>query len=311
MSIGCLQARGHIKRMQAEGVTVILCCHNSELRLKSTLQHLATQHIRISIPWEIVLVDNASTDQTSNLGKSVWHQYGSNSNFKVVYEPKPGLMHARIRGLKCASFEYLCYIDDDNWLDINYIQQVYDIFESHPEVAVCGGKSEAVFEPGLQIPSWFYEYQQAYAIGNQGESEGFVPVSRGYLWGAGISFRKSALIQLFNSGFTPLLTGRRGKLLTAGEDAELCFALRACGWKLWYSPQLSLKHFIPSFKVDWNYLLKMYKGFGASRVFLKIYLFFLNGHKRLKLFRWFHHFRKDLTSIFKLGGKNILQLEVR
>jgi hypothetical protein len=50
----------------------------------------------------------------------------------------------------------------------------------------------------------------------------------------------------------------------------------------------------------------MYKGFGASRVFHKVYLFFLNGHKRTKLFRWFYHLRKDFKRILKLGKKNIL-----
>jgi glycosyltransferase involved in cell wall biosynthesis len=212
--------------MKTKGVSVILCCHNSESRLRPTLQHLAAQHITIGIPWEVILVDNASTDQTAHLAKSVWQQYGCGNNFKVVFETKLGLMHARIRGLKSASFAYICFIDDDNWLDVNYVQQVYHIFESHPEVAVCGGKIEAVFEPGFQLPSWFHDYQHAYAVGAQGETEGIVPDSRGYLWGAGFSFRKSALIRLFDSGFRPLLTDRRGKLLTSGGDAELCFALR-------------------------------------------------------------------------------------
>lgn len=306
MSIGRLPARGHIKRMKTKGVSVILCCHNSESRLTPTLQHLAKQDISVDIPWEIILVDNASTDQTAHSAKSVWQQYNCDIDFKVVIEPRLGLMHARIRGLRAASFAYICFIDDDNWLDASYLQQVYHIFEFHPEVAVCGGQIEAVFETGFQLPPWFYEYQQAYAVGTQGETEGVVPDSRGYLWGAGFSFRKSALVQLFDSGYRPLLTDRRGKLLTAGGDAELCYAVRACGWKLWYSPQLSLRHFIPSFRADWNYLLKMNKGFGAARVYHKVYLFFLNDRKRIKSFRWFYHLRKDLKRILKLGKKNIL-----
>jgi glycosyltransferase involved in cell wall biosynthesis len=297
--------------MNAKGISVILCCHNSESRLKPTLDHLAKQRITNGIPWEIILVDNASTDQTTHLAKSVWQQYGRDINFKVVFEPNLGLMNARLRGFKSALFAYLCYIDDDNWLDVDYVQHVYNIFECHPEVAVCGGKSEAIFEPGLQLPSWFYKYQHAYAIGTQGETEGVVPDSRGYLWGAGISLRKSALMQLLDSGFKPLLTGRRGKLLTAGEDSELCYALRACGWKLWYSPQLKLRHFIPSFKVDWNYLLKMYKGFGAAQIFLEPYLLFLDKRKPIKSFKWFNHLRKDLKVIFKSGEKNILTASLK
>lgn len=292
--------------MEPEGVSVILCCHNSEPRLKPTLQHLALQEITTGIPWEIVLVDNASTDQTPHLAKSLWRQNRCDIDFKIVFEPNLGLINARIHGLKCSSFEYICYIDDDNWLDVHYIEKVYDIFKSHPEVAVCGGRSEAVFEPGFQLPFWFFKYQHAYAIGSQGENEGVVPDSRGYLWGAGISFRKSALMQLIDSGFKPLLTGRSGQSLSAGEDAELCLALRACGWKLWYSPQLKLRHFIPSFKVDWNYLLRMYKGFGASHVFHKVYLFLFKGRKRVKLSIWFYHLRKDFKRILKLGKKNLL-----
>ena len=292
--------------MKTKGVSVIICCHNSESRLLPTLRHLAEQHVNIDTPWEVILVDNASTDQTESLAKSLWQQYGCNNNFKVVFEPKLGLMNARIKGLKSASFEYICFTDDDNWLDVNYVQQVYYIFESHPEVAICGGKIEAVFETGFQPPAWFHKYQHAYAVGAQGGTEGDVSDSRGYLWGAGLSFRKSVLLGLFDSGFKPLLTDRKGKLLTSGGDAELCYALRACGWKLWYSPQLRLRHFIASFRVDWNYLLKMYKGFGASHVFHKVYLFLFKGRKRVKLSTWFYHLRKDFKCILKLGKKNFL-----
>ena len=47
------------------GVSIVICCHNSAKLLPRTLEHLRAQEVDSTIPWEVIVVDNASTDNTA------------------------------------------------------------------------------------------------------------------------------------------------------------------------------------------------------------------------------------------------------
>ena len=106
---------------------------------------------------------------------------------------------------------------------------------------------------------------------------------RGWVWGAGLNIRKSAWLKLVESGFEPLLSGRKGKILTSGEDNELCFALLLIGYQICYSPMLVLQHNIPKSRLEWKYLSRLYRGFGPMNLVMdyykKVYRYRLRGEK--------------------------------
>jgi len=52
------------------GVSVIICCYNSVKRLPVTLAHLKSQVVFGQIPWEVIVIDNASTDRTAEVAKN-------------------------------------------------------------------------------------------------------------------------------------------------------------------------------------------------------------------------------------------------
>ncbi len=250
-------------RPEPIGVSVIICCHNSAARLPPTLRHLAAQHCPKDIPWEVVVVDNASTDHTRQVALDCWPA-GAPARMRIVQEPRPGLRFARERGQAESCWPILSFIDDDNWVSPDWVAYVAEIMHNHPMAAACGGVSEAVCES--DPPPWFPRYAHCYAVGPQGDTAG-LPVAAGprpQLWGAGLSLRRRALDGLFRAGFRPLAVGRRGQQLAAGEDTELCLALRLAGWELWYDPRLRLRHFIPANRLRWSYLRGLVRGFGAS-----------------------------------------------
>ena len=91
--------------------------------------------------------------------------------------------------------------------------------------------------------------------------------------GAGMTIRKWAWDQLAANGFRCQLPCRQGARLSAGGDTELCFALRLAGWKLWYDPQIRIRHFVPISRLNWHYLRRLQRGFGASSVGFDAYTF--------------------------------------
>jgi glycosyltransferase involved in cell wall biosynthesis len=260
------------------GVSIVVCCFNSATRLPKVIEHLIKQvHVK-NIPWEVIIVDNASTDMTAEVAKSLWPQDFA-VPMSVHYESRPGLSHARQRGILESNCEIISFIDDDNWVCPSWVSTVMRVMFEHPEVGACGGRNEQVTE--AEQPEWFELYRGCYAVGEQKEITGDLTWTRGYLWGAGLTIRKRAWQQLIEKGFSPLLKDRSGFDLTSGGDTELCLALRLAGWRLWYESDLSLKHYLPLDRLNWKYLRKLNRGFGMASVDLDPYKISANDFSKL------------------------------
>lgn len=265
------------------GVTVAICCYNSAARIETTLAHLSRQKTRTGLHWEVLIIDNACTDDTVTASQSAWSNV-TIAPLRIVHEPVPGLMEARHRAMRESRYEFVSFIDDDNWVDPNWVDCVYSCFAEDERIAACGGmnKSATKEEP----PVWFSSLVNAYAVGKQAERSSYVGKSRGFLWGAGLSVRKTAWNDLFGCGFRSRLTGRKGGQLTAGEDSELCLALMLRGWRLYYDEALQLTHFIPSERLTKQYIRAMFKGFGRSETVLMIYRAKLDKNIKIKSSWW-------------------------
>jgi len=239
------------------GISIIVCCHNSSELLPATLQHLKAQQA-VDIGWEVVLVDNASTDDTAEKAQEIWGSTPEPAPLRIVREPQLGLTFARERGLSVAKYEFLCFVDDDNWIAPDWVRTVWEVMSEHPKIGACGGLSRAEFR--VAPPSWFYEYAHLYAILPDSPQTGDVSAAR-MLWGAGLTVRRSALVELSEDfGFQSVLVGRKGTRLSSGEDAELSLALRAAGWSLWLEPRLQFVHYIPLRRLNWRYLRRLAYG---------------------------------------------------
>ena len=66
------------------GVSIVVCCHNSAARIEATIEHLARQET--PYPWEVVLVNNASTDDTTERAKAAWSLHGAPTSLTIVDE---------------------------------------------------------------------------------------------------------------------------------------------------------------------------------------------------------------------------------
>jgi glycosyltransferase involved in cell wall biosynthesis len=251
-----------------QGISIIVCCYNSASRLPETLIHLSRQTRLSDANLELILVNNASKDDTSEVAKKIWEEIGVPYPIKIVDEDRPGLIYAREKGINESSYDYLLFCDDDNWLDENYSSLAYKILKSDPKIGVVGGRSVAVSD--VEIPFWFSSYQGGYVVGVQNLETGIIN-ERGYVWGAGMMFNKNRYLRFKSFGLNSLLTGRNGDKLSAGDDSEICSWFLIAGYNLWYDENLTFKHFIPQGRLTKEYFNKLLEGFKEANEKLEFY----------------------------------------
>ncbi|QUY44742.1 glycosyltransferase [Acaryochloris marina] len=253
------------------GVSIIICCYNSAQELPQTLQNLVLQQVSADVPWEVVIIDNASTDATAKVAQSLWPN-SAPAPLRIVHESNLGLINARYRALSEAQYEILSFIDDDNWICSNWVQTVSELMSHNSEIGACGSHNIPAFDG--EKPWWFDLSSRSYAVGKQGPDEGGdITGSRGRLIGAGLTIRKCAWQQLVDKGFNSLLVGCQGKALNRGEDTELTFALVLAGWRIWYEPRLTLQHHLQAERLQWSYLRRLRRNGGKATIGFDPYRF--------------------------------------
>ena len=258
------------------GVSVVICCYNSSDRLTPTLEALGDVDQAHLFAWEILLIDNGSTDGAVKPAAQNCPPH-LRPRIRICSEAQPGLSSARLRGIREARYDIISFIDDDNWVCRDWISRVVAIFDNHPAVGVVGGPSIPVFEQAP--PRWFNRISGFYAIGPQHRLSGDITETPGtLLWGAGLSLRRNALLELLQRGFQFSLTDRTGGNLSTGGDTELCLSLRASGWRFWYDDQLTLRHFIPAMRIQWSYARTLMQGMGRASVIINVYLIAFGRH---------------------------------
>ncbi len=293
-----------------KGISVVISTFNGSQKLEETLRHLAVQ--KTNIPWEIVLVDNASTDNTKKVAEQMWNEFGNKEiPFRTFYQPIPGISHAQDMGYDKATYEYILIVDDDNWLCDTYIQTAYDIMEEYPEIGGLGGWCEAVFE--TEKPDWFDKFAHNFAVSRQGAESGDITDKKGCLYGAGMVIRKSHWLELKEKGFAHQLTCRKGNSLSSGGDTEYSYALRLLGYKIWFDDRLYFKHFMPAERVNIGYVKRLRKAMSESNFILLAYLDELNklpfGQKHY-IKRYLKEIQRHLRRTLKwYFGGNLLKKE--
>jgi glycosyltransferase involved in cell wall biosynthesis len=240
--------------MSKPGVSVVICTYNGASRLPETIRHIAAQQVPEYIPWEFIIIDNASTDNTASVAQHEWSKYIGTQSFSIIEEPQSGLSYARARGFASAQYDYILLCDDDNWLDPHYVTTVYEVMTANIHIGALGGYGSLVFEE--EPPSWIRSFS-IYAAGRQAQKSG--PVIRCTVYGAGCVIRKSAYDILLKSGYRSLLTDRLRKELSSGGDYELCLALAIAGFSIWYDERLTFSHFITRDRITIEYYRKYLK----------------------------------------------------
>jgi glycosyltransferase involved in cell wall biosynthesis len=110
-------------------ITVIVCAYNESAYLRAGLHAVLSQTRQ---PDEIIVVDNASTDDTGQIARAV-------PGVRVIHEPERGLVHAREAGRLAATGEVLAYIDADCRPPVNWLERIEARLVARPAVVAVTG----------------------------------------------------------------------------------------------------------------------------------------------------------------------------
>jgi glycosyltransferase involved in cell wall biosynthesis len=243
--------------------TVAICTYNGADRLGCALSALWMQtHARNE--WELLVIDNASTDNTAEFAAGIIRQCHDGRG-RVVREERPGLSFARARAAQEARGAVICFLDDDNIPTPHYISAVIEAFAQRPRAGVIGGKVLARWETE-PTPLALAVAPFALAICDLGDSPLRVDGLGGGIVGAGLCVRADLLRDIFTtSRLATSVTDRKGTNLISGGDLAISIVAKQLGWECWYVPKLQIEHVLPAGRMNKDYLLRLYEGIGRGQ----------------------------------------------
>ena len=220
-------------------ISIVLPSYNRCQWLGEALDSLVVLRTDDKFAYEIVVVDNASTDAT----REVVHERAASSAVPIRYfsQSDPGDAPTRNRGVSEARGAWLAFFDDDQFAEPDWLLELYQAAMA-TDAGVVGGPVALALPP-----------QQLVKLG---------PVCRGAL-------REVAFYDELHPYEGKALPGTGNALVSrtvfdtvgmfdvsmsgGGSDSDLFLRARAAGFTLWYTPQAVIRHRIPASRLTAEY----------------------------------------------------------
>jgi glycosyltransferase involved in cell wall biosynthesis len=248
-------------------LTVAIPTYNGESRLPKVIEHLQKQQGVENLKWEILVVDNNSTDGTAQLIQNYQTNWNHPYLLKYLSEIKQGAAFARAKAIQEAKSEIICFLDDDNLPAPNWIIEAYKFAVNNPQAGAIASRISGKFEvnpPENIKPIIFY-----LAITERGEKPHlFQPRKQGFPPTSGLVVRRQAWQD--NVPKQPFLIGRVDSSMLGSEDAEALCYIQKAGWEIWYNPAMQIEHIIPASRLERNYLISLMESVGLARHHLRM-----------------------------------------
>ncbi|MEN0021069.1 MAG: glycosyltransferase [Planctomycetota bacterium] len=240
--------------------TIGLCTFNGSARLPANLHAIAAcarNHDDLHIT-RLVVVDNASTDNTADVVRSFAAEQARTPGalpVELLNEPTPGKINA-MRALFAQTTEPIVLTTDDDTLpDPTWTSGLLSVFADEPRAGIVTGPVRNIWQTGPTPLARVYHR----SLGDQdlGPTRVLLDRPTDFVMGASMGVRREALEA---SGWLDqvMLVGRTGTDLECGaEDAEVCIRVRQAGWQIWYEPTASMGHVIPPERQTAAYLAKL------------------------------------------------------
>jgi len=236
--------------------TVAICTWNRAPLISRALEQLT----RIEQPrgaWEIIVVNNNSTDETER----VVDAFVDRLPLRRVFEPAPGLSHARNTAVRYATGDFVVWTDDDALVGARWLVAYERAIERWPEAAVFGGPIRPRFEgtPPPWLSNTWGEAANAFAIRELGRDPFELDRDR-------IPYGPNFVVRMREQRqfpYDPKL-GRKHGSGRLGEETAVIRSILASGGIGWWVPDAVVEHWIPKERQTVNYLRDYYTLLGQT-----------------------------------------------
>lgn len=247
--------RGSVMPRPTANISVIVLTWNGQDYVVKCLESLLAQE---PAPFEIIVVDNGSTDGTPDLVAQRFPGV-----ILIRNERNLGFSAGNNAGLRAATGDVIILLNDDTEVHPGFLSAVSLAFQD-PAVGVVGCK--------LLYPDGTIQHAGGYLYGVRGESEHMGRGAPGdehcnqaiepeFVTGAALGIRRACLAQIgpLDEGFTPVYY----------EDIDWCYRARAAGWRILYVPEGVVTHHESATADRSHYRHKMNLNHGRVRFLLK------------------------------------------
>lgn len=243
-------------------LSVVMCTRNRAASLERALNSIADMIVPTDLPWEMVLVDNGSTDHTASVAESFTHKMP----IRRIFEPKAGLSNARNTGVVSARGDYILWTDDDVEVDKGWLAGYSEAFTRFPDGVVFGGQIIPRLE--TPTPAWFKENLNilcdVLAVRDFGDEYLSLTASGDLIpYGANYAIRTAEQRQHLYDPQLGVGPGRR----TVGEEVTVMAELFAAGYSGYWVPDAKVFHIISASRQTEKYIRAYYSGHGETSAF--------------------------------------------
>ncbi len=233
-------------------LSVIIPTYNRSYYLKDFVNSILAQTLSPKY-YEIILVDNGSTDSTRELINSLNRQ--NENRIKYFFEQQPGLHIGRHLGARHAGGEILTFTDDDIIAQPGWLEAVIESFQDN-DIALVGGKNLPKWEaaPPEWVDLFKTENEYGWIIGQLSLLDfgnTCIEIPARFVFGCNYSIRKKVMYDC--GGFHP--DGMPPELIQYRGDGEtaLSIAIEEKGYRTVYNPRASVYHRIPIERLQIDY----------------------------------------------------------
>jgi glycosyltransferase involved in cell wall biosynthesis len=226
-------------------VSVVVCTFNRAAFLRKCLASLL--HQENPPPFEIIVVDNNSTDETVNIVEAARQE--TTIPFQYIFLQEMGLSRARNAGIHAARGALVAFLDDDAIADAQWVQEIEKGFQLFPQAVGAGGAVAGDYE--IPKPAWLpADLLFAVSVSAMGNESRLMEAHEAAL-GCNMAFRRETFCE--RGDFLTNL-GRTGLSLLAGEEVEFCFRLYKQSDSILYNPHMRIKHWVPKERLTKTYI---------------------------------------------------------
>lgn len=240
-------------------ISVILCTYNRCRNLPEALGSIAASNLPEPVDWEVLVVDNNSSDQTREVIEHFCGQHPG--RFRYLFEPRQGKSHALNTGIQASQGEVLAFADDDATVEPDWLWNLTSSLRNG-ESSGAGGRIIPVWKQ--PPPRWLSTEDPhtmgpfvAFDLGPEAISLTRPP------YGANMAFRREVFERY--GGFRTDLGPRPGSEIRR-EDVEFAQRLLDAGEPMRYEPSAVVHHPVPDNRVSKRFVRSWWFWYGYSEI---------------------------------------------